>query len=73
MSRPDRGRGSHGAPRGATVRGTGSWMTVSHNRTRLKEELLMWSESRNIEELQETIDEFTEWYNTSREHSSLDY
>jgi len=42
------------------------------NRT-MKEEWLMWREPRNIDELQETIDEFTEWYNTNREHSSLDY
>jgi putative transposase len=42
------------------------------NRT-MKEEWLMWREPRNIDELQETIDEFVEWYNTNREHSSLDY
>jgi len=41
------------------------------NRT-MKEEWLMWKEPRNIDELQETIDEFVEWYNTNREHSSLD-
>ena len=39
------------------------------NRT-LKEEWLMWKEPKNIMELQKCLDEFREWYNRKRAHSS---
>lgn len=39
----------------------------------LKEEWLDWKEMLSYEEFQTEVKEFVEWYNTDREHSSLNY
>ncbi|MGQ0535652.1 MAG: transposase, partial [Methanobacteriota archaeon] len=39
----------------------------------LKEEWLMWKDPQTYKEFQECLDAFRDWYNRTREHSSLDY
>jgi len=39
----------------------------------LKHEWLDWKEPKSITDLQNRLDEFVVWYNTQREHSSLEY
>jgi putative transposase len=39
----------------------------------LKHEWLEWKEPKDFIELQDSLDEFTEWYNKTRDHSAIDY
>lgn len=39
----------------------------------LKEEWLLWKEPKDIVEMTKSLREFREWYNTTRDHSALNY